>query len=886
MVSTRWVYVYGPDRVDGRGDMKELLGGKGAGLHEMARLGIPVPPGLTITTEACVYYFRHGTFPEGLKDQVREGMARLERWTGKTFGDRRNPLLVSVRSGARVSMPGMMDTILNLGLNDESVQGLADQTRNPRFAYDSYRRLIEMYADVVLGVDRHRFEERLDAKKQAAGVRTDAELSAEDLKALVEEYKALVETHADQPFPQDPWEQLWLAIQAVFASWNNERAREYRKIHGIPDDWGTAANVVTMVFGNMGEDSGTGVAFTRDPATGEPTLYAEYLPNAQGEDVVAGIRTPYKIDEMRRRFPELYEELLRYARTLEDHYRDMLDLEFTVEKGTLYFLQVRVGKRTGRAMIRIAVDLVKEGRITREEALRRVDPYKLEEVLHPMLDPAWVRENGHRELTRGIPASPGAAVGAVVLDPEEAARRAEAGEKVILVRAETSPDDIKGMARAEGILTARGGATSHAAVVSRGMGKPCVVGAEALHIDEAQRTLTVEGPDGPVVLQEGEVITLDGNTGRVYRGEARLIPPRMFEAFDTLLSWADEVRRLRVRANADTPEDARRARAFGAEGIGLARTEHMFFEGDRIYAMQEMILADTEEERRAALAKLLPYQKEDFKGLFRAMDGFPVTIRTLDPPLHEFLPKDPEAQEALSRKLGVPVEKIRARVEALSELNPMLGFRGCRLGILYPEITEMQARAIFEAACEVAQEGVRVFPEVMVPLVSTEGELRNQRERIEAVAREVFAAYGVDVPYKIGTMIEIPRAALTADRIAATAEFFSFGTNDLTQTTFGLSRDDVGKFLPRYMEMGILAHDPFQRLDEEGVGQLIRWAVARGREARGELKVGICGEHGGDPDSVRFCHRVGLDYVSCSPYRVPVARLAAAQAALDGKDAA
>ncbi len=884
MVPTRWVYVYGPDRVDGRGDMKELLGGKGAGLHEMARLGIPVPPGLTITTEACVYFFRNGSFPEGLKEQVREGMALLERWTGKKFGDRVHPLLVSVRSGARVSMPGMMDTILNLGLNDESVQGLAAQTGNPRFAYDSYRRLIEMYADVVLGVDRHLFEERLEAKKQEAGVRSDAELSAEHLRALVEEYKALVEKHADQAFPQDPWTQLWLAIQAVFASWNNARAQEYRKIHGIPDDWGTAANVVTMVFGNMGEDSGTGVAFTRDPATGEPRIYAEYLPNAQGEDVVAGIRTPYKIEEMQRRFPELYEELLRYARILEEHYRDMLDLEFTVEKGKLYFLQVRVGKRTGRAMIRIAVDLVKEGKITREEALRRVDPYKLEEVLHPMLDPAWIRENGHRELTRGIPASPGAAVGTVVLDPEEAARRAEAGEKVILVRAETSPDDIKGMARSEGILTARGGATSHAAVVSRGMGKPCVVGAEALQIDEENRTVTVVGEDGSRVLREGEVITIDGNTGRVYQGEARLIPPEMFGAFDTLLSWADEVRKLRVRANADTPEDAARARAFGAEGIGLARTEHMFFEGERIYAMQEMILADTEEERRAALARLLPYQKEDFKGLFRAMDGYPVTIRTLDPPLHEFLPKDPESQQALSRKLGVPVEKIRSRVEALLELNPMLGFRGCRLGILYPEITEMQARAIFEAACEVAREGVQVYPEVMVPLVSTEGELRNQRDRIEAVAREVFDAYGVEVPYKIGTMIEIPRAALTADEIAGTAEFFSFGTNDLTQTTFGFSRDDVGKFLPKYIEMGILPHDPFQRLDVQGVGQLIRWAVQRGRQTRPDLKVGICGEHGGDPDSVRFCHQVGLDYVSCSPYRVPVARLAAAQAALDGKD--
>ncbi len=870
----QWVYLYGPDRVDGRGDMKDLLGGKGAGLHEMARIGIPVPPGFTITTQACTAYFRTGGFPEGLEDQVREAVRILEGWTGKRFGGD-PPLLVSVRSGAPISMPGMMDTVLNLGLNDQTVEALAKATDNPRFAWDSYRRFLEMFGDVVMGIPRQRFETLLEQAKETAGVQADADLDTAHLQKLVEAFKQ-VYAEEGKAFPQDPWEQLWAAIRAVFDSWNNPRAIAYRKIHDIPDHLGTAVNVVTMVFGNMGEDSGTGVAFTRNPATGEKELYAEYLPNAQGEDVVAGIRTPLKIDALRERFPEIYEELVRHAATLEEHYRDMLDLEFTVERGKLYFLQVRVGKRTARAMVKIAVDFVHEGKISREEALLRVDPYKVEELFHPMLDPAYDGE----PVASGIPASPGAAVGKIALDAQTAQKMREQGERVVLVRPETSPDDIRGMAASEGILTARGGATSHAAVVSRGMGKPCVVGAEDLVIDEAVREIRIRGRDG-LVLREGDWISIDGTTGKIFAGQVPTLPPSPdFPEFVELLSWADEFRRLRVRANADTPEDARRARDFGAEGIGLARTEHMFFEGERIYAMQEMILADTPEARRKALAKLLPYQKEDFKGLLRAMDGLPVTIRTLDPPLHEFLPKEPEAQKALAERLGVPVEKVAERVEALKELNPMLGFRGVRLGLLYPEITEMQARAMLEAACEVQAEGVDVHLEIMIPLVSTAEELRRQRALVEEVAERVFQEKGVRVPFKVGTMIEIPRAALTADEIARVAEFFSFGTNDLTQTTFGFSRDDVGKFLPYYVEQGILPHDPFQRLDARGVGQLVAMATERGKATRPDLKVGICGEHGGDPDSVLFFHRAGLDYVSCSPFRVPVARLAAGRAAL------
>ncbi len=870
----KWVYLYGPDRVDGRGDMKDLLGGKGAGLHEMARIGIPVPPGFTITTRACTAYFETGGFPEGLETQVREAVAALEAWTGKRFGGS-PPLLVSVRSGAPISMPGMMDTVLNLGLNDETVEALAQVTSNPRFAWDSYRRFLEMFGDVVMGIPRRRFEDLLEQAKEEAGVQADAELDTARLQNLVRAFKA-VYAEEGRAFPQDPWEQLWAAIRAVFDSWNNPRAIAYRKIHGIPDHLGTAVNVVTMVFGNMGDDSGTGVAFTRNPATGEKELYAEYLPNAQGEDVVAGIRTPLKIDALRAQFPSIYEELVRHAAALEAHYRDMLDLEFTVERGKLYFLQVRVGKRTARAMVKIAVDLVHEGRISREEALLRVDPYKVEELFHPMLDPSHDGE----PIASGIPASPGAAVGRIALDAPTAQKMRERGERVVLVRPETSPDDIRGMAASEGILTARGGATSHAAVVSRGMGKPCVVGAGDLIIDEAAREIRIRGRDG-LVLREGDWISIDGTTGKIFAGPVPTLPPSPdFPEFVELLSWADAFRRLRVRANADTPEDARRARAFGAEGIGLARTEHMFFEGERIYAMQEMILADTPEARREALAKLLPYQKEDFKGLFRAMDGLPVTIRTLDPPLHEFLPKEPEAQRALAERLGVPVEKVAERVEALKELNPMLGFRGVRLGMLYPEITEMQARAMLEAACEVQAEGVEVHLEIMIPLVSTAEELRHQRALVERVAETVFREKGVRVPFKVGTMIEIPRAALTADEIAGVAEFFSFGTNDLTQTTFGFSRDDIGKFLPYYVEQGILPHDPFQRLDTRGVGQLVAMATEKGKATRPDLKVGICGEHGGDPDSVTFFHRAGLDYVSCSPFRVPVARLAAGRAAL------
>jgi len=870
----KWVYLYGPDRVDGRGDRKDLLGSKGAGLHEMARIGIPVPPGFTITTRACIAYFKTGGFPEGLEDQVREAVGILERWTGKRFGGV-PPLLLSVRSGAPVSMPGMMDTVLNLGLNDQTVEALAKATNNPRFAWDSYRRFLEMFGDVVMGIPRQRFETLLEQAREEAGVQADADLDTAHLQKLVQAFKQ-VYAEEGKVFPQDPWEQLWAAIRAVFHSWNNPRAIVYRKLHNIPDHLGTAVNVVTMVFGNMGEDSGTGVAFTRNPATGEKELYAEYLPNAQGEDVVAGIRTPLKIDALRERFPEVYEELIQYAAMLEAHYRDMLDLEFTVERGKLYFLQVRVGKRTARAMVKIAVDLVHEGKISREEALLRVDPYKVEELFHPMLDPAYDGE----PLASGIPASPGAAVGKIALDALTAQKMRERGDRVVLVRPETSPDDIRGMAVSEGILTARGGATSHAAVVSRGMGKPCVVGAGDLLIEEATREIRIQGRDG-LVLREGDWISIDGTTGKIFAGQVPTLPPSPdFPEFMELLSWADEFRRLRVRANADTPEDAWRARDFGAEGIGLARTEHMFFEGERIYAMQEMILADTPEARRKALDKLLPYQKEDFKGLFRAMDGLPVTIRTLDPPLHEFLPEAPEAQKALADRLGVVVEKVAARVEALKELNPMLGFRGVRLGILYPEITEMQVRAMLEAACEVHMEGVDVRLEIMIPLVSTAEELRRQRALVEQVAQQVFQEKGVRVSFKVGTMIEVPRAALTADEIAGVAEFFSFGTNDLTQTTFGFSRDDVGKFLPYYIEQGILPHDPFQRLDTQGVGQLAALATEKGKAARPDLSVGICGEHGGDPDSVTFFHRAGLDYVSCSPFRVPVARLAAGRAAL------
>ncbi len=883
----KYVYFFANGEAEGNAQMRNLLGGKGANLHEMTRIGIPVPPGFTISTEACVYYFKTGKVPEGLEEEVTAHLHRLEEVTGKKFGDNTNPLLVSVRSGARVSMPGMMDTILNLGLTDESVEGLAKQTNNVRFAYDAYRRFIQMFGETAKGIKHELFEKELENAKKQAGVEADSELGPDQLKKLVQKYKEIYKKETGEEFPQDPWKQLWEAIIAVFNSWNSDRAAEYRKLNKIPDDWGTAVNVVAMVFGNMGEDSGTGVAFSRDPMTGENQFYGEFLPNAQGEDVVAGIRTPHALNEYSKQeknkdlptleetMPEIYKQLYEIAKKLENHYRDMQDIEFTIERKKLYLLQTRNGKRTARAAVKIAVDMANEGLIDKEEALMRVEAGRLNELLHPTFDPKAEK----KVIAKGLGASPGAAYGKVIFESEEAAELGESGEAVILVRHETSPDDIKGMAKSKGILTSRGGMTSHAAVVARGMGIPAVVGAEDIEVDYEKQEFRVGG----VVVKKGDFISIDGTTGEVMLGKVNTIPPVIFDEFDQLLKWADEIRWIGVRANAETPEDARRAREFGAEGIGLARTEHMFFSGERIYAMQEMIIADTREEREKALAKLLPMQREDFKELFRAMDGYPVTIRTLDPPLHEFLPKDDEQIKELAERLGVSEETIRAKSEALAEANPMLGHRGCRLGITYPEITEMQARAIFEAAVEVKKEGVKVYPEIMIPLVSTVRELEMQKAVVDKVAKEVFKEKGEEVEYLVGTMIELPRAALTADEIATVAEFFSFGTNDLTQTTFGFSRDDAGKFLPKYVEMGILKDDPFQVLDQRGVGQLVQMGIEKGRSTRPDLKVGICGEHGGEPTSVKFCHRIGMDYVSASPYRVPIARLAAAQAVIEEK---
>ncbi len=877
----KYVYLF----KEGDGKNKALLGGKGAGLCEMTRIGLPVPPGFVISTEACVYYYKNGRFPEGLEEQVREGLRAIENETGKRFGDSENPLLVSVRSGARVSMPGMMDTILNLGLNDETVKGLMKQTGDERFAYDSYRRFVQMYGNVVLGIDHDKFEEIIDEVKKKKGVKLDIELGAEDWKYIKDRYKELIKEETGKDFPEDPEEQLWGAISAVFRSWNNQRAIEYRRINNIPDDWGTAVNVQTMVFGNMGDDSGTGVAFTRNPATGENIFYGEYLINAQGEDVVAGIRTPLPLSKAQKTredeisleeaMPEIYRQLLEIREKLERHFKDMQDLEFTIEKGKLYILQTRTGKRTARAAVKIAVDLVKEGLIDEEEAIMRVSPEHIDQLLHPMIDP----KADVKPIAKGLPASPGAATGKVVFFAEDAVEAKKNGEKVILVRHETSPEDVAGMHSAEGILTARGGMTSHAAVVARGMGKACVVGCEALTVDYEKREVRV----GDIIIKEGDVITIDGSTGNVMLGDVPKIEASITGEFEELMNWVDDIRRLGVRANADTPHDAEIARKFGAEGIGLARTEHMFFKEDRIPAVREMILADTEEERRKALEKILPMQRSDFEGLFRAMDGYPVIIRLLDPPLHEFLPKEESAQEALAKEMGISVEKIRERVEQLSELNPMLGFRGCRLGIIYPEITEMQTRAIFEAACNVYKEGVKVIPEVMVPLVGNVSEIREQKRIIKRVAEKVMKEKGVEIKYMVGTMIELPRAAITADEIAEEAEFFSFGTNDLTQTTFGFSRDDVGKFLQSYLEKGILKNDPFRVLDRKGVGQLIKIGMEKGKKTRPELEVGICGEHGGEPSSVEFCHMIGMDYVSCSPFRVPIARLAAAQAVVKEK---
>jgi len=878
------VYFFSKGSTEGDASMKDLLGGKGANLAEMAGLGIPVPPGFTITTEVCRYYQEHGgSYPDGLREEVEGNLRRLEEATGKRFGDPSDPLLVSVRSGAAVSMPGMMDTILNLGLTDETVEGLAAKSANPRFAYDSYRRLLQMYGDVVLGLkpesetDPDPFEEILARVKREKGVELDTDLDADDLKELCRLFKGLIEERTGRPFPQEPTDQLWGAISAVFESWNNPRAIKYRELNGIKGLLGTAVNVQAMVFGNMGDRCGTGVAFTRNPATGENAFYGEYLMNAQGEDVVAGIRTPQPISALKDEMPAAYEELLEIRKKLEEHYRDMQDIEFTIEDGTLYMLQTRTGKRTAAAAVRIAVEMVDEGLIDRREAILRVSPEHIEQLLHPTFDPKALAKA--ELLTKGLPASPGAATGSVVFSAEAAEEAAAAGKKVILVRIETSPEDIGGMAAAQGILTARGGMTSHAAVVARGMGKCCVAGAGDLAIDYEAGAFTVNGE----TVREGDPISLDGSTGSVYRGEIATIEPELSGYFGTLLDWADGIRRLGVRTNADTPHDAATAVKFGAEGIGLCRTEHMFFEGDRIVAMREMILADDEAGRREALKRLLPMQRGDFEGIFREMKERPVTIRLLDPPLHEFLPHDPEGQEEVAEAIGIPVERIREKVEALHEFNPMLGHRGCRLGITYPEISEMQARAIIEAACNVYKEGIKVHPEIMIPLVGNVNELRLQREIVERVASEVLSENGLDksdIPYLIGTMIEVPRAAVTADEIAGEAEFFSFGTNDLTQMGCGFSRDDAGRFLKEYVEKGIYDADPFQVLDQDGIGKLVRMACELGRKARPDLHLGICGEHGGEPRSIAFCHRVGLDYVSCSPYRVPIARLAAAQAAV------
>ena len=912
----QYVYFFGDGKADGNAQMKDLLGGKGANLAEMTNLGIPVPPGFTITTEICRYYYENNRqYPPELKLQVDEALRRLESLMGRKFGDPETPLLVSVRSGAASSMPGMMDTVLNLGLNDQTVLGLMKETRDERFAYDCYRRFVAMYGDVVLGLKPAQrdqtdpFEHILEEMRKRRNVQFDSELPASDLKELVERYKTLIRAHMDVMFPQDPMEQLWGAIGAVFGSWNNPRAIAYRELNNIPADLGTAVSIQAMVFGNMGEDCGTGVGFTRNPSTGENVFYGEYLINAQGEDVVAGTRTPQPINKAQKTdpstlsleetMPEIYQQLDEVRRKLGRHYRDMQDIEFTIQKGKLWMLQTRTGKRTAFASFKIAVDMVRANFITKEEALMRVDPDQLNQLLRPVFDPkakeAAVKSKAL--LAKGLNAGPGAATGRVVFNASDAEQWASKGEKIILVRVETSPEDIRGMHASQGILTARGGMTSHAALVGRQMGKVCVVGCNALEIEYRNHRMTV----GDRIIREGDWLSLDGTTGEVFVGQIPTQPSevlsvilegkgattdsQVYQDYMELLGWADECRTLGVWTNADQPNQVEMALAFGAEGIGLTRTEHMFFEGDRIDAVREMILSDDLEGRKRALAKLLPMQKEDFKGIFRVMQGKPVTVRTLDPPLHEFLPHEEKDIEKLAHDMWVPVERLQAKVESLHEVNPMLGHRGCRLGIVFPEITEMQAQAIMEAACEVKKEGIDVHPEIMIPLVGHVAELKNQRAVVDAAAQEVMKRYEIQVPYRVGTMIEVPRGALTADAIAEVAEFFSFGTNDLTQTVFGISRDDAGKFLSDYLGARIWENDPFEKLDQVGVGGLMEIAVQKGRSTKPDLKIGICGEHGGEPSSVDFCHRIGLNYVSCSPYRVPVARLAAAQAAIRQKNA-
>jgi pyruvate,orthophosphate dikinase len=883
---SKWVYRFGDGTAEGRADMKNLLGGKGANLAEMANLGLPVPPGFTVTTEVCTYYYANGnSYPSDLKHQVEEALAEIERIIGAKFGDTTNPLLVSVRSGARASMPGMMDTVLNLGLNDETVEGLAKRSNDPRFAYDSYRRFIQMYSDVVLGVDHHHFEDILEEVKQDRDLRLDTDLSAEDWKGVVARYKEKVAHELGKPFPQKVEDQLWGAAGAVFGSWMNNRAITYRRLHDIPASWGTAVNIQAMVFGNMGDDCATGVAFTRNPSTGTKEFYGEFLVNAQGEDVVAGIRTPQYLTRQAREeagatalsmeevMPEVFADLCAVRDRLEKHFADMQDLEFTVQQSKLWMLQTRSGKRAAAAALKIAVDMADEGLIDKKKAVMRVDPMALDQLLHPTLDPKAPRKT----VSRALPASPGAASGKVVFTAEDAEAWVQRGEKVILVRVETSPEDIGGMHVAQGILTSRGGMTSHAAVVARGMGRPCVAGAGDLRIDGRAKQMTVRGE----IIKEGDVITLDGSTGEIMLGEVPTVQPELTGDFAKLMEWVDEVRTLKVRANAETPLDARTARKFGAEGIGLCRTEHMFFDSDRIVAVREMILASDEAGRRAALAKILPYQKDDFVELFDIMQGLPVTIRLLDPPLHEFLPNTEAEMADVARAAGADLATLRARNAQLHESNPMLGHRGCRLGITYPEIYEMQARAIFLAAVEVSQKtGNPVMPEVMIPLVGTKKELDLMKDAVDRMAEAVFKEAGTRIEYLVGTMIELPRACLQAAQIAETATFFSFGTNDLTQTTLGMSRDDSGPFLEIYRQKGIYDQDPFASLDQEGVGEMIKIAVERGRKTRPDIKLGICGEHGGDPASIGFCQKVGLNYVSCSPYRVPIARLAAAQAAL------